>query len=215
MSNVANHEVISELYLASERSLSKAAGGQLAEDLINEKEKADSEAEELVNVVSSSDRARYKTGSAHSMEIIQAALTPLEGVKVPDMWSKNYIGLYSQYAAVGLLYGSSGTLLPFCVYTYNGAANVCSNARNIVFFAWSFKIVFAVLTDSIRPFGMRRKPWMLLGWSIVLLILLVLTFTAHTLSTSSWLVSLLFMQCFLMLSDVPAGKQALFVIFNA
>lgn len=207
MSNTANHEVISELYLASARSLSKAAGGQLAEDLINEKEKAENEADELVNVVSSSYRARYKSGSAHSLEIIHAALTPREGVEVPNMWSKDYIGLYSQYAAVGLLYGSSGTLLPFCVYTYDGASNVCSNARNIVLFAWSFKICFAVLTDSIRPFGMRRKPWMLLGWSFVLLILFILAFTAHTLSTSSWLVSLLFMQCFLMLSDVPAGKK--------
>ena len=28
-----------------------------------------------------------------------------------NMWSMSYIGLYSQYAAVGLIYGSSGTTL--------------------------------------------------------------------------------------------------------
>ena len=43
----------------------------------------------------------------------------------PNMWSLPYVGLYCQYAAVGLLYGSAGTLLPFCVYVYEGPANVC------------------------------------------------------------------------------------------
>jgi len=42
---------------------------------------------------------------------------------LPDMWSREYIGLYCQYAAVGLIYGSTGTLIPFCAYTFNGPAN--------------------------------------------------------------------------------------------
>jgi hypothetical protein len=36
------------------------------------------------------------------------------------MWTWNYIGLYAQYAAVGLLYGMSGMSLNFCVYYYEG-----------------------------------------------------------------------------------------------
>ena len=67
------------------------------------------------------------------------------------MWSWSFIGLYCQYAAVGLLYGSGGALVPFCVYTFKGPTNVCSNAKNITFFAWNMKIFFAIL--------MRRKPW--------------------------------------------------------
>jgi len=42
---------------------------------------------------------------------------------LPDLWSRDYIGLYCQYAAVGLIYGSTGTLIPFCAYTFNGPAN--------------------------------------------------------------------------------------------
>ena len=38
----------------------------------------------------------------------------------PDMWSLDFIGLYSQYAAVGLLYGSCGTCAIFCPYVFNG-----------------------------------------------------------------------------------------------
>jgi hypothetical protein len=81
-----------------------------------------------------------------------------------DMWSINYVGLYCQYAAVGLLYGSSGTLIPFCAYAFKGSTNVCANAKNITFFAWNIKLFFAILTDCIRPFGMRRKPWMIMGY---------------------------------------------------
>lgn len=123
---------------------------------------------------------------------------------VPDMWSMPYIGLYSQYAAVGLLYGTSGTLLSLCVYVFNGQPNVCSNSSNITFFAWNFKIIFAIVTDSFRPFGMRRRPWMIAGWIGVLILLLVLAITADSLDVSSWISILMLIQCFAMLSDVPA-----------
>ncbi len=58
--------------------------------------------------------------------------------EVPDMYAWENLGLYCQYAAVGLLYGSASTLVPFCVYTKKGEPNVCANASNIVFFAWNF-----------------------------------------------------------------------------
>ena len=116
----------------------------------------------------------------------------------------NIIGLYAQYAAIGLLYGTSGALLSLCVYVFNGSPNTCGNSSNITFFAWSFKIVFAVITDSYRPFGLRRKPWMIFGWIGVLFLLLLLTFIAHTLTASSWLGILLVIQFFAMFSDVPA-----------
>ena len=127
-----------------------------------------------------------------------------ENQPVPDMWSWNYLGLYAQYAAVGLIFGSTGTLMPFCVYSFHGASNVCANAKNITTFAWNVKIFFAILTDAYRPFGMRRRPWMIAGWSLVLVLLLVLTCAVHYMSTTVWLITLLFVQCFLMLSDVPA-----------
>jgi uncharacterized membrane protein YdcZ (DUF606 family) len=52
------------------------------------------------------------------------------------------------------------------------------------------QIFFAILTDIYRPFGLRRKPWMLFGWTGVLIILFVLTFVAEQLSASSWIVML-------------------------
>lgn len=111
---------------------------------------------------------------------------------------------------------------------------MCANSSSITFFAWNFKIFFAILTDIYRPFGLRRKPWMLFGWTMVLVILMVrilltfsftyllthsftnylltysltnfqvLMFGAHTMNASTWLSMLLLMQGFLMFSDVPA-----------
>jgi len=83
---------------------------------------------------------------------------------VPNMWLLENVGLYCQYAAAGLLYGSAGTLVPFCAYVYDGESNVCSNASNLTFFAWNFKLLFAIVVDTVHPFGLRRKSWFLIGF---------------------------------------------------
>jgi hypothetical protein len=123
----------------------------------------------------------------------------------PNMWSKQNIGLYSQYAAVGLLYGSAGTVLPFCAYVKKGEDQVCSNAGSLVFLAWNFKILFAIFTDLYKPFGYRRKSWMIIGWCMSLVVLLILAVvpTSH-LSVSGWLGLLMVTQVFVMISDVPS-----------
>lgn len=124
---------------------------------------------------------------------------------VPNMYELKNIGLYCQYAAVGLLTGSAGTLLQFCAYVKGGEANVCSNSSNIVFFAWNFKLVFAVITDIYHPFGLRRKPWMLFGWSGTLLMMFLLAVIPDkAVDTSTWLTMLLLSQFFMMFSDVPS-----------
>jgi hypothetical protein len=128
--------------------------------------------------------------------------TPI--LQAPNMWTKDYIGLYSQYAAVGLLYGTSGTYYPFCSYVYDGPSNVCANAKNIVFFAWGFKLFFAIVTDTVRPMGLRRKPWMVFGWGGVLVIHVILTIFAHDLNVSAWLALQLFAQVLMMFANVPA-----------
>lgn len=158
--------------------------------------KRDSKIIETQNPISNDNHAKEEQS--------ETTLGYVTNDELPNMWNRQYIGLYCQYAAVGLLYGTSGALLSLCVYVYGGEPNVCANAPNITFFAWNFKIMFAILTDSFRPFGMRRRPWMIAGWVGVLIILLTLAITADTLSSSSWLGLLLVMQCFVMLSDVPA-----------
>jgi MFS family permease len=113
------------------------------------------------------------------------------------------------FSLIGILFGSSGTLFPFCFYSFNGPSNVCSNSLNIAYFAWNLKLFFAIITDFYHPFGYHRKIWMLGGWIIVLLLLLVLASFASSMTVTQWLITLLFIQFFMMFSDVPADGYSI------
>ena len=132
-----------------------------------------------------------------------------EPEEAPNMWLLENIGLYCQYAAAGLLYGSAGTLLPFCAYVYDGESNVCSNSSNLTFFAWNFKLLFAVLVDTVHPFGHRRKSWVLIGFFFVLSLLLLLSVASDQMSMSQWLGTCLVIQVFLMFATVPADGYSI------
>jgi hypothetical protein len=120
------------------------------------------------------------------------------------MWERDNIGLYAHYAAVGFVGGIAGLCLNFCVYSFHGAEDMCPNAQSIIFVPWSFKIFYAVITDSFHPFGMRRKPYILAGWAGVLIITLILAITAHIIGSVGWVLLSVGQMFFLILADVPA-----------
>lgn len=122
----------------------------------------------------------------------------------PQMWYSHNIALYSHYAAVGLVYAIGGLSYNFCYYYYDGSDNVCANAQSLIFVAWGFKVFFAMISDSFRPFGSRRRFYMILGWIMVCILTALLAVTAATLSVGAWLGISMAVQFFLMLADVPA-----------
>jgi len=122
----------------------------------------------------------------------------------PQMYQWEFIGLYAHYAAVGLSGGIQGLSLNFCYYYYKGANNVCANSASMIMIPWGFKIFYAMVCDSFRPFGMRRKPYMIAGWAGVLLTTLYMAIGASQLNAESWVAVSILTQAFLMLADVPA-----------
>ena len=122
----------------------------------------------------------------------------------PQMFQWNHLGLYAHYAAVGLNGGIQGLSLNFCYFFFKGESNVCANAPSLIFIAWGFKVFYAMFTDSFRPFGMRRKPYMIAGWAMVLLITLIQAFASNSMNARVWLILSILTQIFLMLADVPA-----------
>lgn len=52
------------------------------------------------------------------------------------MWTRNYIGLYAHYAAVGFNGGMISMALNFCAYSYKGAPNLCANSPTIITLPW-------------------------------------------------------------------------------
>nr|CCA19553.1 FolateBiopterin Transporter (FBT) Family putative [Albugo laibachii Nc14] len=77
------------------------------------------------------------------------------------------LGLFMQYAAVGLMYGTlPQSIYPFLTYYLNAEGIVSAAAAALLDIPWSFKIFFGILSDNFPIFGFRRRPYMLIGWSI-------------------------------------------------
>lgn len=123
---------------------------------------------------------------------------------MPKMYTKDFIGLFAHYAGVGFQGGIQGLAYNFCAYSFVGSSNVCANSISIIFLPWSFKVLYAMVIDSYRPFGLRRKPYMIIGWIGVLLSTLVLCIFGTAISVSGWLSLSMLSMFFLMIADVPA-----------
>ncbi|KAF0718912.1 Aste57867_1391 [Aphanomyces stellatus] len=96
-----------------------------------------------------------------------------EGALMPggalNLCSGEAMAVFVQYAAIGFLYGLfPGLEYPvFQQYLHLEGYQINSYGA-LVNIAWSFKIIFGVLSDCFPIFGYRRKPWIVLGWVIAL-----------------------------------------------
>ena len=77
------------------------------------------------------------------------------------------IGMPLQYFLVGLVYGSAIALV-FPVYQkYLGAPSQEVNTVNsFVVLGFSLKVFYGFLSDTTPIFGQRRKPYLVLGWTL-------------------------------------------------
>ncbi|KAE9273425.1 hypothetical protein PF008_g29839 [Phytophthora fragariae] len=93
----------------------------------------------------------------------------------PDLKSKDSIGLLVQYAAVGLNYGVlPATIYPFLQQYLNSSGTQVTTASTLLLLPWSFKCFYGILSDCVPLWGYRRRPWMVIGWVICLIALLIM-----------------------------------------
>ena len=93
-----------------------------------------------------------------------------------DVWAPRNMGFLMQYFVVGVIYGG----LPATVYGaftayLNVPGYVYLSAHTIIRMPWSFKLFFGMLNDLCPILGYRRKPYMVIGWMICFLMLLILS----------------------------------------
>ncbi|OQR89383.1 Folate-Biopterin Transporter (FBT) Family [Achlya hypogyna] len=94
------------------------------------------------------------------------------------LMSREAIALYSQYFAIGILYGMLPALQFPVFNNYLRLEGYQTSAYGVlVWLGWSFKAFFGMLSDCFPIFGYRRKSWMLLGWGVAAVCLCVMTFT--------------------------------------
>ncbi|EQC34418.1 hypothetical protein SDRG_08188 [Saprolegnia diclina VS20] len=94
-----------------------------------------------------------------------------------DLTSAEAIGLLGQYVAVGVIYGFLPALA-YPVYTQylNFSGYQVASYTTLVSISWSLKIFFGVLTDCFPLFGLKRKPYMIIGWLLCIAALCGLAF---------------------------------------
>ena len=82
-----------------------------------------------------------------------------------DVLNISRMGYLCQYFAVGLLATAIRSMAYGLYICYlNVPSYVSSSQQAIIDMAWSFKILFALISDSFPIFGCRRKPYMAFGW---------------------------------------------------
>uniref|UniRef100_H3GRC5 Folate-Biopterin Transporter (FBT) Family n=1 Tax=Phytophthora ramorum TaxID=164328 RepID=H3GRC5_PHYRM len=94
---------------------------------------------------------------------------------MPVLTSKENLGLLFQYATVGLVYGLlPETIYPFMQNYLNCSGAQVTAAQQLVVLPWSFKVFYGILSDCRPIYGYRRRPYMLIGWGICFIMLLVM-----------------------------------------
>jgi len=93
-----------------------------------------------------------------------------------DIWTWDNVGYLAQYFAVGLIYGG----LPATVYGFFLGylavdGYVYTTAMGICVLPWSFKFLFGLINDTRPIFGYHRKPYMVIGWSLCCVTLVILS----------------------------------------
>ncbi|GMF51494.1 unnamed protein product [Phytophthora fragariaefolia] len=96
----------------------------------------------------------------------------------PNLFTRDYIGLVAQYAAVGFIDGVlPNVIYPFLQNYLNLPGSQTTTASVLVQLPWSFKVFYGILSDCFPIRGYRRRPYMVIGWIITLAMLLIMVFT--------------------------------------
>ncbi|EQC26908.1 hypothetical protein SDRG_15241 [Saprolegnia diclina VS20] len=94
-----------------------------------------------------------------------------------ELYSKEAIGLLAQYAAVGVVYGCLPALVyPVYVKYMNFAGYEAASYSVLITICWSFKVFLGMLSDCFPIGGYKRRPYMLIGWSICLACMCLMAF---------------------------------------
>ncbi|CCI46461.1 unnamed protein product [Albugo candida] len=84
-----------------------------------------------------------------------------------SLFSRQACGLLVQYAAAGTVYGTlPAVIVPFLSYYLNTQASVLALAPAMLSIPWALKSVIQLLFDTVRIFGYRHRPCMVIGWTI-------------------------------------------------
>ncbi|GBG25035.1 Folate-biopterin transporter 1, chloroplastic [Hondaea fermentalgiana] len=107
-----------------------------------------------------------------SMNVEEGALRP---GGTPSIFSKNNVGLLVQYAAIGVVYASLYAVVypAFTVYLRMEGVET-SSIYILIVLPYTLKCFIGIITDCYPIFGYRRRPYMVMGWTLCFVCCLVM-----------------------------------------
>jgi len=120
-------------------------------------------------------------------------------------WSLSYVGIPINYFSVGLIYaGSVSILYPILVIQQGVTTSFYTAASNLVTLFWSYKIVFGVLSDCFPIRGYNKKPYIILGWVLCAIMLVILASMGPAVTATNLVLMLTFSNLGYVMADVAA-----------
>lgn len=99
---------------------------------------------------------------------------------VVNLYEASHFGLLVNYSCIGFLNGLFPSLIyPFFKLYLNMESYQVSAAGMVIQLPWSYKTFFGVLSDHYPICGYRRKSYILIGWAICFVALMVLAYSPH------------------------------------
>ncbi|KAL0587657.1 hypothetical protein ABG067_002676 [Albugo candida] len=85
-------------------------------------------------------------------------------------------GLLIQYAAIGFIDSVlPATIYPFLQNYLNAEGSTILTARVLIQLPWAFKVFYGMLSDCFPLLGYRHRPYILIGWIVCLLGLIIIS----------------------------------------
>lgn len=132
------------------------------------------EGEEELNTADPANEAGDKPSNMPDTAGGQVTKSSQHGIFSPSQRGP-YIGFLAQYFVVGIIYaGVPATTYGVFLGYLNVPAFVYATVSIISTLPWSFKFLFGMINDTMPMYGLRRKPYMMIGWSLCTVALLVL-----------------------------------------
>ncbi|RLN53622.1 hypothetical protein BBP00_00009240 [Phytophthora kernoviae] len=132
--------------------------------------------------------AMERESSCYVKEAYEATKTPktpgnveagtsgvLRDGEAPNIFTRQYMGLVVQCVAVGFVSGAlPSTVYPVMQAYLNASGAQMTTAITLILLPSSFKVFYGALSDCLPLFGYRRRPYMVIGWTLCVVMLFII-----------------------------------------
>ena len=120
-------------------------------------------------------------------------------------WTLPYVGIPVNYFSVGVIYGGSVSVLyPLLIVQHGVTSAFYSASASLVTLFWSYKILFGILCDCFPIWGRKWKPYIVIGWGLCALMLVVLASMGEDVDPVNLVIMLTFANLGYVAADVAA-----------